>query len=383
MPRKGDQQDRKDKGVQMIRIANPGMAIDREILEAAENVLKSGNYIMGERTRDFEKSLSAFLGCSNSVAVSSGTAALHLALLACGIGPGDEVITTPHTFMATASTISHTGARPVLVDIDEETHNIDPSGIEAAITERTKAIVPVHIYGHPADMNPIMEVAQKRGLKVIEDACQAIGAEYRGEKAATIGDAGCFSFFPSKVMTVCGDGGAVCTKDEGIADRIRMLRNQGREAGKKYEHDAIGFNYRMSEILAAIGGIELKRLPSWMDRRTEIARKYDSLLGGIDGVTIPAPKAWARPSYYVYTIRVPAEKRESLSSFLNDSGIQTGIYYPITINMQPAYRAMNMGRFPVAERITKEILSLPMHQFLKDTEVETVSAKVREFFDRQ
>ena len=364
-----------------IRMAHPGGAVDDEMLDEIVSTLKSGRYILGGKTEEFEAGFANFLGCRGCSAVSSGTAALHLALLASGVGEGDDVITTPHTFIATVNSIVHCGARPVLADVDERTHNIDPEKIRAAVTKRTKAIIPVHIYGNPAKMDEIMEIAEKSGIKVIEDACQAAGAEYMGKKAGAIGDAGCFSFFPSKVMSVCGDGGMISSNDMELLSKASALRNQGRMKGEKYKHEFIGFNYRMSEIAAAIGAIELGRLGEWINRRREIAKIYNDSLSSVKGLETPHEESHSKPVYYVYTIR--SKMRDGLKAFLEGRGIETGIYYPVPIHLQPAYRRFHLGRFPVAERIAEEILSLPIHQFMTDGDAHHVAQKVKEFFSKR
>jgi len=362
--------------VETIKLSDPRLGIDEEIRKKVLEVLDSGKYILCEETKRFEEDFSGFCRTEASVAVSSGTAALHLALLALGVKPGDEVITSPHTFIATVNAIVHAGGRPVLADIEPGTHNIDPGKIGPKITKRTKGIIPVHIYGHPADMDPIMEIAGKHGLFVLEDACQALGAEYRGRKAGSMGDAAAFSFFPSKIATVCGDGGMVTTGRKEVADRVEMLRNQGRMRGKKYEHDAIGFNYRMSELSAAIGRLELRRAPEWIERRRGMASAYNSLLSGT--VAIPAEKKYAKAAYYIYTAM--CNNRDGLREHLQKRCIESGVYYPVPVHMQPAYRDYSLGHFPVAEDVAGKIVSLPMHPFLKKEDVKYVAEAVKGFY---
>ncbi len=363
----------------MIKLAIPAMAVDSVMKEKVLEVLSSGMYINGEETKKLEEEFSRFTATKASAAVSSGTAALHLALLALGIKPGDEVITTTHSFIATANAIVHAGGRPVLVDIEPDTHNIDAAKIGKMITPKTKGIVPVHIYGHPADMGPISEIAEKHGLFVLEDACQAHGAEYNGKKVGSIGDAAAFSFFPSKVMTVCGDGGIVTTGREDVAERVRMLRNQGRAKGKKYEHDAIGFNFRISEISSAIGRMELRKVPGWIEKRRSIASSYNRLLGGC--VRAPVEKGYAKAVYYVYTAM--AKDRDGLKEHLARAGIESGIYYPVPINSQPAYKDFGFGGFPVAEKVAGSIISLPMHPYLKKEEISQVADSVSAFYGKK
>ncbi len=362
----------------MIPLSAPAQLFDSGMEKKILEVLRSGRYIQGKETEDFEKEFSKFCGTKSGAAVSSGTAALHLALMGLGIKPGNEVITTAQTFIATANAIVHAGGRPVLVDIEKDTHNLDPCKIEERITRKTRGIVPVHLYGHPADMDPIIEVAEKHGLFVIEDACQAHGAEYRGRKVGSIGHAAAFSFFPSKVITVFGDGGMVTTNDSDVAEKVRMLRNQGRTRGKKYEHDAIGYNYRMGEASAALGRMALKHLPEWIERRRKIAATYNRLL--MDLVAIPVEKDYARAVYYVYTVM--AERRDALREHLSRRGIESGVYYPVPVSLQPAYRKYGYPHFPVAEDVAGKILSLPMHPFLKKEETERVADAVEEFCRR-
>lgn len=357
-----------------IELADPGRVVDQKLLDEVSGVLRSGKYILGEKTEEFERKFSGFVGTGNAVAVSSGTCALQLALLACGVGPGDEVITTPFTFIATGNSILHVGARPVFVDIDPGTFNMDPSGIKGKVTEKTRAILPVHIYGNPCDMDPIMEIAERHNLKVIEDACQAHGAKYRDRPVGSIGDAGCFSFYPSKVMTVMGDGGMVTSNNREIAESVEMLRNQGRGRGEKYLHQAVGFNYRMSELSAAIGIRELELLPEWIRKRRGIARMYSRLLNG-GRVKIPVEREWAYAVYYVYTIRV--KERDKLRERLEKEGIGTGIYYPVPLHMQPAYKGLGIsGGFPQTEKASGEILSIPMHPHLTGEEVRRAAEAV-------
>ncbi len=362
----------------MIKLCSPNLAIDDEIKRKVIDVLESGRYVMGKESQGFESEFAAFCGTKEAVSTSSGTSALSVALAAMGVGHGDEVITTTHSFIATANAIVHAGAKPVLVDVEPDTHNIDPAKIGAAITSRTKGIIPVHIYGHPADMDPITEIAEAKGIFVLEDSCQAHGAEYRGRKAGSIGTAAAFSFFPSKVMTVCGEGGMVTTGDSELAEKMRMIRNQGRAKDKKYEHDVIGYNYRMPEILAAIGRIELKRLPGWLESRRDVAAVYSKNLP--PNVALPTEKDYAKAAYYVYTIMT--DSRDALLSHLKSSGVESGIYYPIPINKQPAYMDYGFPELPIAESIASKILSLPMNPYLKKEEILDVCASVSNFFSK-
>jgi len=361
----------------MIPLATPNKAVDGELLSRVAAVLEGGRYILGDETKGLESEFAAFCGAKEAVAVSSGTAALHLTLLAAGI-KGKEVITTPHTFIATANAIVHAGGTPVFADVDAETGNIDPSKIESKITDKTVAILPVHLYGHPADMDPILEIASANDLDVFEDACQAHGAEYKNKKIGAIGRAACFSFFPSKVMTVAGDGGIVTTDDSGLAEQISMLRNQGRAAGKKYEHDLIGFNYRISEVASAVGRFQLEKLPKWLTARRRVAEYYNKNLSG--QVKIPVQKEYAKSAYYVYTFTT--DRRDELFDHLRKNEIGAGIYYPVPVHLQPAYKdyGCKKGDFPVTEDFASKILSIPMHPYLTGEELKTVTSVIKGFF---
>ena len=350
------------------------MYVDDEIKKKAVEVIESKRYIKGPESAGFEDEFSKYLGVKGAVTTSSGTTALYLIYYALGIGRGDEIIAPSHTFIATVSPAMHLGAKPVFVDIDERTYNIDPDQVRKKIGERTKAIVAVHLYGHPAEMDELREIAEEHDIPLIEDACQAHGAEYGGKKVGNFGKVAAFSFFPSKVMTVAGDGGMVVSNDEDLIEKIAMLRDQGRTT--KYEHTALGFNYRMSEILAGIGRIQLKHLDEWVKRRNEIAALYNELLE--DYVVTPHIEGEVRHSFYVYTIR--SRKRDKLIEFLKKRDIATGIYYPIPVHLQPAVKSMyEPERLPITEKIVDEIVSLPMHPQLSDEDVEYIAKSVIEF----
>jgi dTDP-4-amino-4,6-dideoxygalactose transaminase len=309
--------------------------------------------------------------------VASGTAALHLALLACGVGPGDEVITTPFTFIATTEAISHCGARPVFVDIDAGYYTIAPAKIEAKITPRTKAIIPVHLYGQPADMTPIMEIARAYGLKVIEDAAQAHGAEYRGQRVGSIGDAACFSFYPGKNLGAYGDAGMVTTNDEEIAHQVRLLRDHGRKS--KYEHLVEGYGERLDTLQAAILRVKLRHLEDWNEARRERARWYDEMLAG-SGLGLPQERPGSRHVYHLYVVRTP--QRDGLAAHLKAQGIATGMHYPIPLHVQPAYSHLVSitGDSSMAECAAREVLSLPMFPELTLQEVEEIVRVIGRFF---
>jgi dTDP-4-amino-4,6-dideoxygalactose transaminase len=321
-------------------------SIKDEIDAAIAEVLESTQFILGPAVRDLEQRVAAYCGCKYGVGVASGTDALRLTLTALGIGPGpfgtaqdkDEVITTPFTFIATANTISHCGARPVFVDIDPRTYNIDPAAIEAAITERTKAIVVVHLYGQPADMDPIMELAEAHGLYVVEDAAQAIGAHYKGRRVGSIGHAACLSFYPTKNLGAYGDGGMVVTNDAALAEKVDILRRQGGK--KKYHAEVLGFNSRLDSLQAAILGVKLKHLDDWNEARRRVAQRYNELLASLP-VTTPYESPDAYHVYHQYTIRAP--QRDALAAYLKERGIGTMIYYPVPLHLQELYVSQGCG----------------------------------------
>ena len=306
--------------------------------------------------------------------MNSGTSALHLALLAAGIGPGDEVITVPFTFVASVACVLYAGARPVLVDIEPRSFTMDSAAIEAAVTPRTKAILPVHLYGQPADMDPIMDVARRRGLIVIEDAAQAHGAKYKGRPVGSIGDMACFSFYPGKNLGAYGEGGAVTTSNAEYARTIRMLRDWGQD--RKYHHVLRGYNYRMEGFQGAVLGVKLKHLEQWTEARRRIVGRYNDLLADSD-VETPAEMPWARHVYHVYTVR--STDRDGLQAALAAEGIHTGIHYPVPVHMQPAYADLGYGRgaFPQAEAAAEQVLSLPLYPELSSEAVAHVAAAVK------
>ena len=350
-------------------------SIKDEIDEAVARVLERADFIQGEDVLLFEEEYAASCGATHAIGVSSGTQALHLALLACGIGPGDEVITTPFTFIATAEAVSYVGARPVFVDVDPATCNLDPALIEAAITPRTRAILPVHLYGRPADMGRIMDIARRHGLKVVEDAAQAHGALYRGLKAGAIGDAGCFSFYPAKNLGAYGDAGMVVTSDPDIGQRVRRLRDHGRT--DKYEHLTVGYNARLDTLQAAILRVKLRRLEDWTQQRRAIAAQYCELLADLP-VQVLEDNDFIQCVYHLMVIRTPY--REQVRDDLHRQGIATGIHFPIPLHLQPAYRHLDYreGSFPQSERASQEVLSLPLYPELSHDDVLQVSSAVRE-----
>jgi dTDP-4-amino-4,6-dideoxygalactose transaminase len=348
--------------------------IDRAIAETVEQTA----FIMGRRVEELENDFARFCGARYAIGCSSGTSALHLALTSAGIGAGDEVITVSHTFIATAEAVIHTGATPVLVDIDPETYCIDVEQIEAAITPRTKAILPVHIYGQLADMDPIMDLAQRHGLMVIEDAAQAHGAEHENRRAGSMGTLGCFSFYPGKNLGAYGDAGMVITSDEEQAERIRLLVNHGRET--KYTHKLIGFNYRLDGIQAAVLGIKLKHLEGWNESRRRLAHRYNDLLSDVDVVT---PVEKRGHVYHLYVIQY--EDRDGLGEALKADGIATGIHYPVPLHQQPCLDHLpgaKEGRFPVTEALTQRIISLPMFPEMTEAQQNRVVESIRRYVNR-
>ena len=354
-------------------------SIKDEINAAIAEVLESTQFILGPAVRELEQRVAAYCGCKYGVGVASGTDALRLTLAALGIGPGDEVITTPFTFIATANTISHCGARPVFVDIDPRTFNIDPAAIEAAITEHTKAILPVHLYGQPADMDPIMELAEAHGLCVIEDAAQAIGAHYKERQVGSIGHAACLSFYPTKNLGAYGDGGMVVTNDATLADKIDILRRQGGK--KKYHAQVLGFNSRLDSLQAAILGVKLKYLDKWNEARRRVARRYNELLAGLP-VTTPHESSDAYHVYHQYTIRAP--QRDALAAYLKERGIGTMVYYPVPLHLQGLYASLGYGEgsLSVSEAASREVLSLPMYPEMTEEQQMMVAEAIREFYGK-
>lgn len=333
--------------------------IGSEINQAVLEVLASGRYIGGAAIENFEKQFARYIGSDIAIACNSGTDALFLALRALNIGTGDEVITTPFTFIATAETISAVGATPVFIDIDPQTFNLDLNQIESAITPKTKAIVPVHLFGQPVDMTKLMAIANAHNLKVIEDCAQSTGAEWAGKRVGSIGQIGCFSFYPTKNLGACGDGGAITTNDPEIAATLRMLRDHGRYSG--YYHEALGVNSRLDAVQAVILQIKLRYLDSWNQNRSAVADRYSSLLSSVPGITTPQEIAGGRSVWNQYTIRVN-EHRDQLRTDLQAKGVNSMIYYPIPLHLQPVYKSLDYqpGQLPESDRAAAQVLSLPM-----------------------
>jgi len=356
-------------------------AIRKDIDAAIQRVLQDGQFILGPEVRAFEEEMATYCGTKFAVGVASGTDALHLALLACGIGPGNEIITTPFTFVATAETITQCGATPVFVDINKRSYNIDPNKIEQHITSRTRAILPVHLYGQAADMEPILEIARKYNLKVIEDCAQALGSEYKGRKVGSIGNAGCLSFFPSKTLGAYGDGGMVLTNDPKIAETINLLRKHG--ARTSYYYVLPGFNSRLDTMQAAVLSVKLKRLDRGNELRRNKAALYNQLLSGIDCIELPFEEEFSKSVMNYYTVRFKdtSLRRNRLREHLGSKGIQATVYYPLSLHLQEAYRTLGYqhGDFPESELAQEQVLSLPIYPELSEEQIREVVEGIIEF----
>ncbi|MCH7786329.1 MAG: DegT/DnrJ/EryC1/StrS family aminotransferase [Chloroflexi bacterium] len=362
--------------IPLVDLRKQYLGLEEEIMARIGESLRNMQLFLGENVQALEEEFAAFSGARHGVGVGSGTDAIHLALRALGIGQGDEVITVSHTFVATAGAIAQAGARPVFVDIDPVTMNMDPTKIEAAITPRTKAIMPVHLYGHPADMDPIMEIAKRHDLRVIEDACQAHGATYKGRLAGSIGDVACFSFYFSKNLGAYGEAGMLVSNDDEIVEKARILRDHG--SSEKYVHVAQGFNARLDEIQATILRVKLARLEGWNSRRRQLAKMYAECLSSLP-LTLPTEMEWANSVYHLFVVRTP--ERDSLLQWLHDHGVMAGIHYPIPIHMQEPYKEFAPeGGLPVTEKVAQEILSLPIYPELTSEQVEEVVGCIFEFF---
>jgi dTDP-4-amino-4,6-dideoxygalactose transaminase len=353
------------------------LTIKPEIDRAIEGVITNTAFVLGKAVEEFEKKFASYCETKHCLGVNSGTSALIMTLQALGIGEGDEVITTPNTFIATAEAISQVGAKPVFVDIQENSYNIDPTKLEKAITQKTKAIIPVHLYGQTADMDPILKVAEKNKIPVIEDACQSHGALYNGKKAGSLALAGCFSFYPGKNLGAYGEGGAVTTNSDEIAQKIKMLRDHG--SAKKFYHEYIGNNCRLEGIQGAVLSVKLNHLDDWNEKRKNNADLYRKYLKGT-GVVTPEEMPYAKHVYHVFCIRV--KEREKLIDFLKQKGIFTNIHYPIPIHLQNAYGFLGYkkGSFPVTERVVDEILSLPMFAELTEEQIKYTADSIKEFY---
>ena len=369
--------------VPLLDLRSQYESIKDEINSAIEGVLSSGSYILGSNVKSMEDEMARYCGVKCAVGVASGTDALVLALKARGIGKEDEVITTPFTFFATAETITQVGAKPVFVDIEEESFNIDPTKIEEKITEKTKAIIPVHLYGQSASMGPIMEITGRYNLHVIEDAAQAFGAEYNfsqsTKKVGSIGEMGCLSFYPTKNLGGYGDGGMILTEDEELAERLRILRIHGARA--PYLHSLAGYNSRLDELQAAALRVKLKHVDSWIEMRRRKASLYDELLSSLKGLlTVPYQAPYARHTFCAYTIR--AAQRDKLRDYLTRKGIGTRVYYPLSLHLQEVYAHLGYkrGDFPLSEKASEEVISLPIYPELKKEQIELVAREIENFY---
>ncbi|MGB6874128.1 MAG: DegT/DnrJ/EryC1/StrS family aminotransferase [Dehalococcoidia bacterium] len=359
-------------------------SIKDELDAAIDRIVRSGQFILGSEVKAFEDEMAAYCGTKYAVGVASGTDALHLALLACGIKAGDEVITTPFTFIATAESIAKCGAKPVFVDIDPKTYNVDPAQIEYKISKKTKAILPVHLYGQPAAMERILHIARKYNLKVIEDCAQALGAEYKGKKVGSFGDAGCLSFFPAKNLGAYGDGGMVVTNDPKIAETVRILRVHGSKT--TYQHVMHGFNSRLDALQAAILRVKLKHLDRWNELRRSKGALYTRLLSQVDGIEPPYFEKNCKSSCNYYTVHIKGSRlsRDELRKHLESKGIQTMVYYPLSLHLQEVYKYLKhkSGDFPQSKQAQEQVLTLPMYPELSEEQVEEVASEIKRFVNR-
>jgi len=367
--------------IPMTDLTEQYRALKPEIDEAIQSVLNTGAFILGDEVKSFERAVADYTGVSEAVGVASGTDALLLALLACGIGEGDEVITTPFSFIATSESIARTGATPIFVDIEPDTLDIDPRAVATAITPRTKAIVPVHLYGQSCDMTSLMSLARTHNLRVVEDCAQAQGATWQGQQVGSFGDCGCFSFFPSKMLGAYGDGGLVTTNNADVAERLRVLRNHG--AKTKYYHDTNGFNSRLDSLQAAILSVKLQHLPEWIQKRRAIAALYADAFDKMAGVDVLGRNPYADHVFNYYTVRVDgaAARRDSLAAHLKDNGIANAIYYPKPLHVQEVYARLGheMNDFPNAALASQQVVSLPIYPEMTPDQVTQVTSTVASF----
>lgn len=366
--------------VKFVDLSAQHKALETEIKDVFNRVLSNCSFVLGPEVEKFEKAFASYCQAAHCIAVTNGTAALQLVLQGLGVGPGDEVITVAHTFIATAEGITAAGARPVFVDIDPVSYTMDPSNLEAAITPRTKAIIPVHLYGQPADMDAINAIAAKHGIPVIEDACQAHGAKYQGRRTGSLGRAACFSFYPSKNLGACGEGGAITTDDAELAKKVRMLRDHG--SVKKYEHDFPAYNLRLEGLQGGVLAVKLPHLDGWNENRRNLAKRYNELFAG-SKIVSPKQMPYAEHVYHLYVVVV--EDREGLRKTLSEQGIENGLHYPIPLHLQKAYADLGYkkGDFPVSEHVAANHVSLPMYAELPLEHVEHVAKAVREIVECQ
>lgn len=361
--------------VAFVDLYQQHQAIEEELVEVFRRVLRKSSFILGPEVVAFEQAFASYVGAADCIAVNNGTTALQLVLAGLGIGPGDEVITVANTFIATAEAISAVGARPVFVDVDPVSYTMDSQLVEAAITPNTKALLPVHLYGQTADVDALLEIARRHNLYLVEDACQAHGANYKGRKAGSLGVAGCFSFYPGKNLGCLGEGGAVVTSNPELAQRMRMLRDHG--SVKKYEHSLPGYNFRLEGLQGGFLSVKLPHLDRWNARRREVAKLYHELLSDTS-LRLPVEMGWGEHVYHLYVIQ--ADDREALRLALNAAGVECGLHYPVPLHLQAAYADLGYekGRFPVSEHLSSHILSLPMHPFITDEEVKRVASVLLE-----
>ena len=361
--------------IEFAKLADEYQAIEEEVNSAIKDVLESGWFVLGENVSAFERDFAEYVGTEHCLGLNSGSDALYLALKALGIGKGDEVITVSHTFISTADAIVRNGATPVFVDIDPTTYTMDVTRIEPAISEETKAIIPVHLYGQPVDMDPVLDLAEEHDLYVIEDAAQAHGAEYKGEVVGSLGDVGCFSYYPVKNLGAYGDGGAVVTDDKELSEEISLLRDMG--ASEKYQHKRVGMNSRLDEIQAAILRVKLRYLDQWNERRRELASIYNQSLDGV--VTTPSERPDSTHAYHLYCITT--EDRKGLRRYLDQQGIATMVHYPTPVHEQDAYQEKDVRSLPVTESVASQLVSLPLFPFHTDAEIETVAHVISEYYE--
>jgi dTDP-4-amino-4,6-dideoxygalactose transaminase len=355
------------------------MYVDTEMKTAVLEVLDSGRYIKGPVAEKFEHEFAKYCGCKYATATSSGTTALLTAYMALGLKAGDEVIVPSHTFIASVTPFVILGAKPIFVDIDPFNYTLDPADVKNKLTNKTRAIVAVHLYGHPVDMKPLIELANEHDLLVIEDCAQAHGALYYDRKVGTLGDISCFSFFPSKLMTVAGDGGMVLTNNEELAEKTAMIKDHGRRRGNKYKFEIFGLNFRMSELHAAIGRVQLKHLDAWINERRRVAHTYNELLADVNELVLPKEETWAKHTYYLYVIR--CARRDALAELLSRHNIATGIHFPIPVHRQPSLKPyVALTRLEVTDKIVDEILSLPMYPGLQRSDIEYIVDVIKKLF---
>ncbi len=365
--------------VPFIHLGIQHKSIRKEVLAVLTHIADSQLFVLGEHGLSLEKKIADYCGLPHAVGVANGSDALFLSLLALGVGAGDEVITTPFTFFASAGSISRTGAKVVFCDVDPMTCNIDPDKITAVVTSRTKAIMPVHLFGLPCDMKAILKIARKHGLSVVEDAAQSFGSTYQGKPSGVMGDIGCFSFYPTKNLGGAGDGGMAVTRSRELAEKIRLLRNHGSKT--KYQHELIGMNSRLDEIQAAWVGIKLKHIDKWNDARRKHAKTYNEAFKNLP-FQVPAEPKGCLSNYHLYSIKT--NRRDELAAYLQAKGIGCGVYYPLSLHLQPCYKSLGYreGDFPVSERLTREILSLPMYAEMTAAQRGDVIKAVTSFFKK-